>query len=494
MAKQKSAYICLNVVSSLSHIELLEYDTAKGAFVHLDCEEFMFDPATRELLDEEERLKTVIKRLYERNKIAFKRNTTLVLPSFFTRQFTVPEEMLGEDLKFVLISEAERFYVFKKIDPEVGYCNIKDGQVLYTAYPKQPLDVIKQIFIDCGIPLLSIDCNYTATLRGLVAMGVVQQEVNNQTKWGMMIISDFSVFMAVIEGSVFEKTLEAPLPLQNAEEETLLAEVKEDFNQFYGYEVLSRMVIINNSYKLYSPTLVEHLGFQGTTDVFDQNDRTLTSRGAQDGPFPCSLEAIGGALVPVVTEVPSLELADTDVLAAMVDNQRKNKIAIILFAVAALIYGIQFGIGALIESFAKGEAAKSAQIQTEINQSLTSLAIVPDVKRKLFRKQAAFVNYDTVNLLIKIAETLPPDAWLQSIEVSASNNLKSVTVRINGATLSSEPLNTYVKELNKYVGGGGLQPSIQPKQQEDKRYFTFTLTNAKEGKGGRGGGANLARP
>jgi hypothetical protein len=482
MAKQRPANICINVVSSLSHLELLEYDTSKGSFTHLDSEEFMFDPATRELLDDEERFKTMIKRLYERNKIPFKHQTTLVLPSFFTRQFVIPEDVLGEDLKMVLVSEAERFYVFKKIDPEVGYCTIKDGQVLYTAYPKQPLDVLRNCFIELGIPVLSIDCNYTATLRGLVAMGVVQQEVTNQTKWGMMIVSDFNVFMAVIEGSVFEKTLEAPLPLQNVEEEALLTEIKEDFTQFYGYEVLARMVVINNSHKLYSPTLVENLGFQGATDVFDQNDRTLTSRGAQDGPFPCSLEAIGGALVKVLPEVPPMELADVNVLEAMVDNQRKNKIALIMAGIAAIIFGIQFGLTSLIDNFTQGETAKKTKLQAEINQSLNSLAVVPDVKRKLFRKQATFLNYKIANLFVKIDEALPPDAWLTQVEVVSNADFKTLQVTINGETLTSDPLNAYVKELNTQIETPVLNPSVQPQQKKEQRFFSYKLTNVDEKK------------
>jgi hypothetical protein len=86
---RKSANICINITSTLNRMELLEYDAGKGNFVHLDAEEFMFDPATREMLEDEDKFKMCIRRLYERNKIPLKSLSTLVLPSFFTRQYTV---------------------------------------------------------------------------------------------------------------------------------------------------------------------------------------------------------------------------------------------------------------------------------------------------------------------------------------------------------------------------------------------------------------------
>jgi len=475
--KFRSANICINLVPSLSHLELIRYDSSKGSFLTLDSEEVMFDPATRDLLEGEDRIKSSIRRLYERNRIPLKTPTTLILPSFFTRQYSIPEDILNEDLVTILISEAERFYVFKKIDPVVGYCSIKDGQVLYTAYPQQSLDQLKRIFNEVKIPLVSIDSNYTSALRGLVAMDVVDIEVINTLKWGMMTISDFNVFMAVIEGNTIEKTFEAPLSLQNIEEEALLNEIREDFQQFYGFEVLSRIVVINNSFKIYSPTLIENLGFEGPTDVFDQNERTLTSLGAKDGPFPCSLEAIGGALVRVIPEIPSLELSDTGVFEAIVDDTRKNFIALSLVGIAALIFVLQFSIGLLFQKLADNETKKGNQLQKDINDSLNSLSVVPEVKQKLYIRGGINQNYKVSNLILRLHQALPPDAWLEQVSIKGDVNLKALSVNITGGTLSSDPLNTYVKELNTELEANPLTPSIKPQQTQSERYFEFTLTN-----------------
>ena len=170
--------------------------------------------------------------------------------------------------KAFLVTEAERFYVFKKIIPKVGYNLLQSGQVLFTAYPELPLEIIRNCFSDLKIPLVSIDCNYTATLRGLVAMGIIGQEVVENVKWGLMILSDFNVFMAVVEGDQIEKILEAPLSIQVGEDAAILTEIKDDFHQFYGYEIMSRIILVNNSFKLYSPLLIEKLQFEGKNRCF----------------------------------------------------------------------------------------------------------------------------------------------------------------------------------------------------------------------------------
>lgn len=477
MVKRKSTYVCINITASLNRIELIQYDIAQENCTYMDSEECYFDPATRELQEDPERFQTALKRLYERNKIPFKTPTVLIIPSYFTRQYEIPQGIADEDLETILISEAERFYVFKKVDPEVGYGLLQNNQVLYTAYPQQALAVLKAAFIELKIPLFSIDCNYTAALRGLVAMGVVQDEVASQLKWGLMIISDFNVFMAVVSGSMIEKILEAPLSMQNEEEASLLEEIRGDFQEFYSYEVLNRMIIINSASKLYSSTLIEQLQFQGPTSVFDQNERTIRSLGAIDPPFPATLEAVGGSLLGLIPAIAPLELAEPELARVRVEEDRLNIISATLIGLGIVFFVFQFGLSSALEMFIKNETAKGAQLQTEINTTLNAIAVVPEVKRKLYVKQAMSQNYRFSNLLVKIGQALPLDAWLNEVTIQSLPDLKTLNVVIVGGALSSEPLNEYVKQLNLEVQTPPLSPNLTPKQDANQRYFEYRLTN-----------------
>jgi hypothetical protein len=491
MSKPKTAHICLNLTSSLEWLELLQYDVKKGDFVHLDAEAVMFEPQTRDYLDEEEMFRLTLKRLYERNKIPFKSPTNLVLPSFFTRQYTLPEDLLGEDLAPILTSEAERFYVFKKVDPSIGFCTLwmsstKETEILYTAYPKQALEMIKRTFKELRIPLTNIDCNYTATLRGLVAMAVPQHEVEQQLKWGLIIVGDFNLFMAILDGNMIEKTLETPLPIQDTGEVELLKEMSDDFRQFFGFEVLNRIVVVSNTRKLTTTGLLDTIGFQGATDVFDQNSDTLTSLGAQEAPFPCSLEAIGGALAPVVSEIPVLELNDLKAIETQIDEEQSDLIGYIALGLGVLLLLCQFGITFLLNSVTAQEQKAGEGLKAEIQTYLNSISVAPDLKRKLYIKQTIFQNYAMNNLVIKIDKSLPPEAWLDKVEIKlsilgASDNSasppKSPTVKIAGQILSADPLSAYVKDLNTDLASQPLSLDVLPKQSDEKRYFEFTLSN-----------------
>lgn len=479
VGKAKSHQICVNILSSLNTIELLQYDLTKHSFIRVDVEPFLFDPSTREPIPGTPQLKQAIKHLYERNKISFQAITTLVVPSFFTRQYSVPDDLMGEDLKTILISEAERFYVFKKIDPMVGYGSLGGNQVLYTAYPKQALEALHTVFTELKIPLADIDCSYTATLRGLVAMGVAQEELQNHLKWGLLIVSDFTVFMAVVDGLIIEKMLEAPLPVQNTQE-ALLNEICNDFGEFFSYEVLSRLAVVNNSTLCASVSLLERLQFQGPTDVFDQNEKTLNSLGSENGPFPCSLEAVGGALTQYIPEIPTLNLGDPSILAAMLQEDRKKQVAYALIIMGMLIFAAQWGAGIMLESWTQKAIQQGNRLQTEINTTISALSVVPEAKLKLYIKQGVLQNQRMNNVLVKIHQALPHDAWLEQVSVNSAPNFKALDVSIQGGTLTSDALNTYIKELNKEVGTPVLVPTIVPQQENNRRFFKYTLSNHSE--------------
>lgn len=474
--------VCINIVSELSHLELLQYDPKKGNFIALDSDEFMFDPASREMLEDEERLKIVLKRLYERNKIPLNTPTTLVLPSYFTRQYTLPDDAVIDDLSSILVSEAERFYVFKKVDPAVGYCQTLENQVLYTAYPKNCLEALKVAFEELKIPLVSIDCNYTAVIRGLVAMGVVQQELANMVKWGMVMMTDQMVFMAILEGPVIEKIVESPLSSQGVDPNSLMGEVRDDFQQFCGFEILNRLVVVNNSARIYSTQLVDMLGFQGPTDVFDQNERTLISRKAEDAPFPCSLECVGGVLVRTVPEVPPMEMGEGKIADVGGDDQLINVVAAGLIGIGVLIYGVQFGIAKMFDSFQQSEVKNNEKIQREIDAAINSLSVVPDVKKKMFIRQGQFQNYRYSNLLINLHKEIPEDTELKKLEVKSTEKMDSVNITISGRTGTSDSLNQYVQNMNQHLENDKFLPDITPSTYDGQRIFDFTLVNEKSQK------------
>lgn len=478
----KNFPVCINVTPSLSHLEMVQFDYKQGVFWVMDNEPFAFDKNTREMEYDAETLQLALKRLYTRNKVPLRTPTFLVLPSYFTRQFLPADNMSDPaEIESKLISEVERFYVFKSVDPKVGYAPCKGRQLLYTAYPLTAIQSIESVFAELKIPLITIDCNYTAILRGLVTLGLVEREVAEDLKWSLVVLSDSTIFMSVIEGQLVEKVLESPIDMSQTD--TFLKDIAEDFKNFCGFEVLNKVVIVNNSQKIYSTQLLETLEFDGPKDIFDQNPNTLKTFGNPEAAYPSSLEAVGGALIRQVSYVPPLNLSSPGTDDVGADDDLKNKIAIGIGLAGALFYGANMGVGQFLDSGALSMGQDAATISGEISQSLASLGILNEAKTKFYVKKALDNNTVYSNVFIKLIQALPPDAWINEVQMNSDTTFKSYKMDVKGFALTSGPVNNYLNEIKAQLPAEtNIVPSIKPITQEGQRLFEFEFSTAEEAK------------
>ena len=132
-------------------------------------------------------------------------------------------------------------------------------------------------------------------------------------------------------------------------------------------------------------------------------------------------------------------MADRDLLENLRRQKRQNVVAFSMILFGIGLFVVQYVIGMTLDSLSAVETQKSAALQAEINNSLNSLTVVPQVKQQLFVKQVMFQNYRLSNLLIKVDQTLPSDAWLTKVEIAAATDLKKLTLNITGGTLSADP-------------------------------------------------------
>ena len=109
----KKAVICIHVFPALDYIEIVQLDSRQGNIDKAASLPGVFEPVTRQIADTEQ-LAQVVKDLYEGNRISLNTPAVLVLPSFFTKEADVPVEFSDEERRMTLLSEVERFYIFKK--------------------------------------------------------------------------------------------------------------------------------------------------------------------------------------------------------------------------------------------------------------------------------------------------------------------------------------------------------------------------------------------
>lgn len=152
---------CFSISPSGKFLEFVLFDALRRNIIRVDHEAFTFtDAGLTESGGEQDlsRLKQLIKRLQDRNQVSPNALTILVLPSYFTRDASYPDGVNEAELQMLMLSQAESFYLFKKIEPIVGVGTLQErGRLVYSAYPKSTYLQLEQIFIDLKVPLIAVE-------------------------------------------------------------------------------------------------------------------------------------------------------------------------------------------------------------------------------------------------------------------------------------------------------------------------------------------------
>jgi Tfp pilus assembly PilM family ATPase len=158
----KKLPVAINVFPSLDYVELVQFDEKTGEIEKASALPCSFDTAARQMSDRDQMMQT-IRDLFSMNRIPYTTPAVLVLPSFFTREIELPAEFSKDELRFALVSEAERFYIFKKSEPQIGWINLDEARLLYSAFPKAEIEKYMKVFQELRIPLLGIELSYFST-------------------------------------------------------------------------------------------------------------------------------------------------------------------------------------------------------------------------------------------------------------------------------------------------------------------------------------------
>jgi hypothetical protein len=452
--------VAINVFPTLDYIELVQYDDRTGEIEKAASLPCQFDMAGRQVADWEQ-MGQAIRDLFSMNRIPAGTPAVLVLPSFFTREIDLLAEFSREELRFALISEAERFYVFKKTEPQIDWINLEDGRLLYSAYPKDEIEHYVRIFKEYRIPLVGIELGYCSVLRGLLATGAVQEELENQERWCLLVISDYSFFASVQRGVKPCKSIDTPLSSSEDLAGSIVQEIQQDFESFMSGEDVSKLIVVNNSRRIRTEDLVTGLGLQGNVILIEQNAETLLSRGAQSAQFPCSLEGIGGVFYSSFPEIPRMNFlpeGSENVEGITIYRQQTCKWLSITCAATFLFFMLVWGLMSLLLWQKEQEIQSLSKQIATLTQSAYSGRFV-DLNRKRFVKKVLDRNVQVNNLLVRAGRVMPEDTWLEKVEIEASDILKPVSVLMEGKALTLDKVNQMPAQLSEAMSGVELEVS-----------------------------------
>ncbi len=476
----KKLPVSINVFPTLDYVELVQFDEKSGEIEKASCLPCQFDAATRQMGDRDLMLQT-IRDLFNMNRIPFSTPAVLVLPSFFTREIELPSEFSRDELRFALISEAERFYIFKKAEPQIDWVKLDEARLLYSAFPKAEIEKYMKVFQELKIPLLGIELSYFSILRGLMATGAVAQEVENEEAWGLLVVSDTSFFASIQQGMRIQKTTDAPLSMTSEDDESTIHEIVQDFESFTDRETFGRLIVVNNANRINSDDLLCRLAFPGNLVLIEQNGLTLRSRGAAEAPFPCSLEGIGGVFYKQFVDMPALNfLLETgeDLVGVLYYQQQSIKWLLVsnagVFVFCLLLWGI---MSLVLWQKDQERDALTAQM-TQLGAGIDS-AKMDNVNRRKFIKQVVDRNVKINNFLVRLGSSMTENVWLDKVDLVSDSLEKPPMLSMEGKAVTLDTVNALLTPLNTILPGADLQVSnAAPATTDDgQAYFTWSIQN-----------------
>lgn len=203
-------------------LELIQLDLNSKTVKNYACRPLDYNESLREIPDMEA-FKNAVSELFAELRINPKSNVVLNLPMVFFGQKDL-SLMLGDDsISVALTSEAEQSYIFKRYEPAIAWCDSLTTQagdtrkLFYSAIQKDVIEDIKNALTEIGATLAGIEISLISLLKALIFTGLVQDQVQSNTSWNLMIISSNGYSICSMVGKSIVDYYEEPLAIKSFE-------------------------------------------------------------------------------------------------------------------------------------------------------------------------------------------------------------------------------------------------------------------------------------
>lgn len=456
-ASKAKGTVCLNLFATLDQLEIVTLDLSQQQVDRTAALPFAFDATNREVIDPDG-LKDVIKSLYDIVRVPLSTPTVIVLPSFFTRELLLPESLDEESIQLSLTSEAERFYIFKKYEPQVDWIELGNNAYLYSAFTKQEINQLLHACQNLNIPVVGIDLNYFSIHRGLMTTGAISDEMTANALWCLMVVGNQNFYACLYEGNRILRTTEAPLSsIENENELPVVQEIQQDFQRFLDGEPFQKLILVNNANIIHTDTLMSEVCAPYNTLVIEQSEQTLRSRGASQGLYPCSLEGIGGVFYQQIPELPAMNFMPMDSKQKMAEAKTQKQLMVILVALNILFFAIGLAIWGSLALWAGSKNSELEKINQEISSAQAGTNL-PEVEKQRFIKTAVDRNTKNNDLVVRLGALATGDLWLTQVKLQVIDPRKPETqVEITGRSLSPEPVSELQNKLKETLSWQNLE-------------------------------------
>lgn len=465
---KSSDYVVGAYISQSSILEVILYENKSGMIIKSARAEVNYDLASRQI-DRLDIFNATLIELLEKMEISFKIPIIISLPTVIISKQLLPLNLEEEEIKTVLTSDAERNYIFKKQEPYVSWQKIKilekeDVQdILFSAVQALQVDLIKESLKSYKIS--AIDSAFTSLIRGVASSGLVNEQIENNSRWDLAMITPLSFVSFEFKGNKILEIHENPIAIRSINSNEIYPTIASFCNENIKYNEIEHLIIVSELSEISSEILVERLDVKCKISPINQNKvgKKLLLGGEKtisEYPEEAFLQSIGAAswnkspiklgfnflsekgFNDLGPNVKFVVYGKTIVLTSIL----LEKILLVLIATSFLVISGLF----LILSTLIG--AMNQELQTISTQKASYQSLIEKIKNRQIRKENVSVkdvtptvynqNTKFIQSFLSIGQNIPEKLWLKTFELR-----NDMTAKITGQAYSVSNIMDYYQSL-----------------------------------------------
>lgn len=444
--KPSPEHVILYLHPNYERMELVQLNPRNGETSHRASIGFQANAITR-TIDDVEAFEGQVRTLYLEAEASFNLPLHIVVPSLFTRSVQLPNDIDPEEIEPFLLSEVERSFLFKKVEPAIVWHLCPDSnRIILSAYPREEIEKLVRVCQSLKLPLAAIELNYTSLLKSVVQLNILDEELEEHTPWGLLVVNDNLFFIAKLRSQHLVDILEVPLSTSSGDEHQWMNDIQQDFQTFMANTAVRDMLLVNNLAALNGERLLVGLGYGGLGNVVQQTPHTLASLGSPQPLYDCSLEAMGTVLAKSqAISFPTLDFIPPETRQKMRLNQLESLVlkglTVVNMAVLMVVLLVWMGVQALVMSrefqlnLLEQEHAK--QLQDGLDEAQLRIG--------LMAKNALQHNQKMNNAVLELLTRVPPSLWVDRLTLIQQDS--GVELKLEGGTLEPMDVSQYQQSL-----------------------------------------------
>ncbi len=462
-------------------LEAVVYDKVNNCVVNYGRKKVEYNFSTREIQDYTF-FKTALAELMEEMRILPKTMAYLVLPNVYFDFMELPTEISDSEIKTALLSRAEEFYVFKREEPTIGYCEVinPDGDGLkryvYTAFQKNSIDQLKDVFSYLGLHLVGVESSYSATLRGLYLTGFLNDVIEGQMSWTAMIVNTNSYTLLQMDGTNLIEYADVPLAIKSFSTEEAYQAIVSSSSQLLGNFSSQKLYIISQTEDISAHILKNAMYFEGEMEAIDTNRFSgIESMFVEAAPTvdvnlakSITLGVIGATVVKsdfnlilnVLAGDPDASMGiyfTKNILGTDVDftSELVIKLSIVLSGIIIAVFAVIVGLTQIVDSHLQKNLE---QLKTQIQELDTQIDAESqnepkeEVDMNIIIDEIASANVMANNFYDSIATDIPQGIWL-----TRYYNKTGDKIAVQGIAQSITDVYEYYKNLRIISPQSGIK-------------------------------------